>query len=84
MSTGKDEADVEFRSLAQSGFDPPNPRFIRAHAGFAKVLNLCGAAQYLESVERNADKCGFLRENGETDVALLLMTRLAIATRTQV
>ena len=59
--------------------DPPNPTFIRAHAAFEKVLNLCGAVQYLESAERDAANCGFLRENGETDVALLLLTRLVIA-----
>lgn len=84
LANGEEETDVEFRSLAQSGVEPPNPTFIRAHAAFAKVLHLCGAREYLESVERDADDCGFLRANGETDVALLLMTRLAIATRTHV
>jgi len=53
-----DEVDVEFRTLAQSGVEPPNPAFLRAHAAFAKVLSLCGAIQYLESVERDAERSG--------------------------
>ncbi|KIM40632.1 hypothetical protein M413DRAFT_28425 [Hebeloma cylindrosporum] len=83
LANGKEEADIEFRSLAQSGVEPPNPEFLRAHASFARVLHLCGAAQYLRRVESDAEDCGLLREDGETDVAILLMNRLAIAKRRQ-
>jgi len=54
LTNGKQETNVEFRSLAQSGVEPPNPTSIRTHTAFAKLLNLCGAGQYLESVERDA------------------------------
>ncbi|KIM40633.1 hypothetical protein M413DRAFT_446058 [Hebeloma cylindrosporum] len=77
LATGKEEVDIEFRSLAQSGVDPPNPALLSAHAAIAKVLNLCGAGRYVEKVERDAEDCGILREDGETDVAILLMNRLA-------
>jgi len=84
LTTGECEKDVEFRSLAQSGVEPPDPTFLRAHAAFAKVLRLCGAAEYFESVESDADDRGSLRENGGTDVGLLLMSKLAITARTRI
>jgi hypothetical protein len=82
LSNGPYEVDVEFRTLAQSGVEPPNPTFFRAHAAFAKVLSLCGAIEYLESVERDAERSGSLRENGETDVGLLLMSKLMLTADT--
>ena len=83
LSNGPHEIDVEFRTLAQSGVEPPDPAFLRAHAAFAKVLSLCGAIQYLENVERDAERSGSLHENGETDVGLLLMSKLMLTADTQ-
>ncbi|KIM47112.1 hypothetical protein M413DRAFT_422839 [Hebeloma cylindrosporum] len=80
LTNGSRGCDVEFRTLAQSGIEPPNPTFIRAHAAFAKVLEFCGASQYFESVERDAEDFGFLPENGDTDIGSLLMAKLAITT----
>lgn len=79
LSNSLAEVNVEFRTLAQSRVEPPNTAFLKAHTAFAKVLSLCGAIRYLESVERNAERSGSLRENGETDVALLLsMSKLML------
>ena len=78
LTNGQASADVKFRTLQQSGVEPPNPDFLRVHAAFAKVLNLCGVAEYFESVERDVGRSGALRLDGGTNFALLLMTRLAI------
>ncbi|KAF7977935.1 hypothetical protein HWV62_2005 [Athelia sp. TMB] len=51
LSDGREEADVEFRALAQSGGAPPDPALVRAHAACARVLGRCGAAQYVECAE---------------------------------
>lgn len=75
-------ADVEFQTLETLGVEPPNPEFLRVHAVFVKVLNLCSAAGYFKSVEREVGRSGALRLDGGTDIALLLMTRLAWHIRT--
>ena len=49
---------------------------------FNLALSLCGPIQYLESVERDAERSGSLRENGETDVGLLLMSKLMLTADT--
>ena len=67
LTNGQVSADVEFRTLEASGFEPPNPEFLRVHAAFVKVLNLCGAAGYFESVEREVGRSGTLRLDGGTD-----------------
>ncbi len=78
LSNGQASASVEFRTLQQAGVEPPNPDFLRVHAAFAKVLNLCGAAEYFESVERDAERNGTLRLDGGTDFGMLLMSKLVI------
>jgi len=78
LSNGSSEVDVEFRTLEESSVEPPNPDYLRVHAAFAKVLHLCGAAEYMESVERDAEMEGTLRLNGETDFASYLLSKLAI------
>jgi len=78
LTNGQVSAVVEFRTLESSGVEPPNPEFLRVHAAFAKVLNLCGAAEYLENIEREVETTGALRLDGGTDFSTLLMTRLVI------
>jgi len=76
LSNGSREADVEFPTL--SSIEPPNPDYIRVHAAFAKVFNLCGAAEYIKSVEACAEKEGTLRLNGETDFGSYLLVKTAL------
>jgi len=76
LTNGQDSADVEFQTLQQSGVEPPNPDFLRVHAAFAKVLNLCGAAEYFESVERDTERNATLRLDGGTDFGILLMSKV--------
>ncbi len=78
LSNGSREVDVEFRTLEESSVEPPNPDYLKVHAAFAKVMNLCGAAQYIESVESDAEMEGTLRQNGETDFASFLRSKLTI------
>jgi len=78
LTNGQASADVEFRTLQQSSVEPPNPDFLRVHAAFAKVLNLCGAAEYFESVERDAERNVTLRLDGGTDFGILLMSRAVV------
>jgi hypothetical protein len=42
------------------------------------VLNLCGAAEYFEIVDRDAERNGALRLDGSTDFGLLLKSRITI------
>jgi len=78
LSNGLRSADAVFRTLAQSGVDPPDPEFIRIHAAFAKVLNLSAAAEYVERLEREAKKNDALFLNREVDFSTLLMSKLAV------
>jgi len=78
LSNGLREVDVEFRTREESSVEPPNPEYLKVHAAFAKVLHLCGAADYIESVERDAEIRGTLRLNGETDFGSYLQSRLAV------
>ncbi|KAJ7670527.1 hypothetical protein B0H17DRAFT_1141756 [Mycena rosella] len=75
FSNGQDSLDVEFRAKEDSGFDP---EFLRIHAAFAKVLNFCGAAEYLENVERDAERATTLHLDDTTDFGSLFMARLTM------
>ncbi|KAH9171032.1 hypothetical protein EDB89DRAFT_1973706 [Lactarius sanguifluus] len=72
------EVDVEFPTLEASSVEPPNPEYLKIHAAFAKVLHLCGAAEYIESVERDAETEGTLRMDGETDFASYLRSKIPV------
>jgi hypothetical protein len=79
LTNGSREVDVEFRTREEDRLiEPPNPEYLKVHAAFAKVLHLCGAAEYIESVERDAEMEGTLRLNGETDFASYLQSRLVL------
>ncbi len=72
LSNGSREVDVEFRTLEEPSVEPPNPDYLKVHAAFARVLHLCGAAQYVGRVERDAEMSGTLPSNGDTDMGLYL------------
>ncbi|KAH9046949.1 hypothetical protein EDB83DRAFT_1478739 [Lactarius deliciosus] len=57
---------------------PPNPEYLKIHAAFAKVLHLCGAAEYIERIERGAETEGTLHLDGETDFASYLRSKIPI------
>lgn len=78
LTTGLSEVDIEFRTREESSVEPPNPDYLKVHAAFAKVLHLCGAADYVEKVERDAEMEGTLRLNGETDFATYLQSKLVV------
>ncbi|KAF8880658.1 hypothetical protein BD779DRAFT_1548252 [Infundibulicybe gibba] len=58
LSNERTSAEVEFH--ARDGIQPPNPEYLAVHAAFAKVVNICGAAAYVEDIEdlRNAELDG--------------------------
>jgi hypothetical protein len=72
------EVDVEFRTHEESSVEPPNPDYLKFHAALAKVLHLCGVAEYIERVERDAELEGTLRLNGETDIASYLQSKFVV------
>ncbi|KAH9011480.1 hypothetical protein EDB85DRAFT_1117299 [Lactarius pseudohatsudake] len=76
LTNGMREMDAEFPTLEESSVEPPNPDYLRVHAAFAKVLHLCGAAQYMDGVELDAEMEGTLRPNGETDFGSYLQSKL--------
>ncbi|KAH9168291.1 hypothetical protein EDB89DRAFT_2074117 [Lactarius sanguifluus] len=77
LSNGLHEVDVESPTRGESSVEPPNPDYLNVHAAFAKVLHLCGVAQYMESVDFEAEMEGTLRLNGETDFGSYLQSKLA-------
>ncbi|KAJ3489409.1 hypothetical protein NLJ89_g11531 [Agrocybe chaxingu] len=70
------EADVQFAT--DTGIDPPDPTFICIHAAFAKVLDLCGAAEYIEKLESDADRQMASGVRTEKAFAALLKNKLDI------
>ncbi|KAH9171033.1 hypothetical protein EDB89DRAFT_1973712 [Lactarius sanguifluus] len=72
------EVDVEFPTLEASSVEPPNPDYLKIHAAFAKVLHLCGAAEYIERIERGAETEGTLHLDGETDFASYLRSKIPL------
>lgn len=60
LSNGLREMDVEFRTREESSAEPSSPEYVKV----TKVLHLCGAAEYIESVEWDAEREGTLRMNG--------------------
>lgn len=80
LSNGLPTADVQFRTLAESGFHPPDPELIGIHAAFAKVLNLSGAAEYVEKLEMDAERNEALFLEKKIDIATSLQYKLAAIT----
>jgi hypothetical protein len=78
LSNGWREVDVEFPTQEESSVEPPNPDYLKVHAAFAKVLNLSGAADYIKSVESDAEMEGTLHPDGETDFSSYLRSKLTI------
>jgi hypothetical protein len=56
--------DVEFPTREESSVEPPNPDYLKVHAAFARVLNLCGAVDYITRVELKAKEEGALDSDG--------------------
>ena len=77
FSTREFSYDVEFWTEHESGVKLPDPEFIKIHAAFAHVLYESGAGQYFTQVEYNAKELGELSADGKSDLALLLIDRLA-------
>ena len=78
LSNGLREVDVEFRTQEESSIEPPNPQYLKVHAAFAKVLHISGAAEYVESIERDAEMEGTLRLNCETDFGSYLRSKFVV------
>ena len=78
LTNGLCEVDVEFRTREESSIEPPNPQYLKVHAAFAKVLHISGAAEYVESIERDAEMEGTLRLNGETDFGSYLRSKFVV------
>jgi len=78
FTNGLSEMDVEFRNREESSIEPPNPEYLKVHTAFANVLHLCGAAEYIERVERDAEMEWTLRRSGETDFASYLQSKLVV------
>jgi len=61
---------------------PPDPYLLRIYTAFARVLHLSGVGDYVDMIEREMEKRDLevIREDGQTDVGLLISSRLAITT----
>ncbi|KAH9020420.1 hypothetical protein EDB84DRAFT_567917 [Lactarius hengduanensis] len=59
------EVDVEFPTLEASSVEPPNPEYLKIHAAFAKVLHLCGAAEYIERLKGVPKRKGLCTRMGK-------------------
>jgi hypothetical protein len=73
------EVDVVFQTTEESSVEPPNPDYLKVHTAFARVLDLCGAAEYMESVKSDAETEGTLRLNEETDIGSYLQSKIVVS-----
>lgn len=78
FSNGQGETVVQSPTLEHSSIEPPNPNYLKIHAAFAKVLNLCGAVVYGYRVECEAEMDGTLGPNGEMNFASKFLSELGI------
>jgi hypothetical protein len=78
LSNGSREVDVEFPTLEESAVEPPNPASLKSHAAFTNVLYLSGVAEYIESIEMDAEMGDTLHPDRETDLASYLQSKVAI------
>lgn len=68
--------NVEFRHI--DNVEVPDPKLFRIHAAFARVLHMSGAAVYFDTFEDDLEENGTLCPGGETDLGLVITTRLAV------
>ncbi|KAF8129394.1 hypothetical protein K438DRAFT_1789181 [Mycena galopus ATCC 62051] len=59
LSSGAHSSVVIFNNL-----EPPNPDYFMIHAVFARGLHLCGAAEYMEDIRRDAERVDLLYSDG--------------------
>ncbi|KAJ7746573.1 hypothetical protein B0H16DRAFT_1852587 [Mycena metata] len=81
FSNGRAATQVSFRAKAASGVDPPDPELIAAHAALARVLELCGVAEWVDGVEREREEGGMLRGDGGTDLGAIIQMGLVVSAR---
>ncbi|KAF8129390.1 hypothetical protein K438DRAFT_2032529 [Mycena galopus ATCC 62051] len=72
LSSGAHSSVVIFNNL-----EPPNPDYFMIHAAFARVLHLCGAAEYMKDIRRDAERVDMLYSDGQMDFGQALASRLA-------
>ncbi|KAH9003344.1 hypothetical protein EDB86DRAFT_2826509 [Lactarius hatsudake] len=78
LGDGSSEADVEFPTVEESFVEPPNPEYLKVHAAFAKVLNVCGAIDLLVTDESDDEMDATSLLNGGTESASYIFSELAI------
>jgi hypothetical protein len=71
--------------VARAGVEVPDPRLVKLHAACAKILDLSGAAEYVEGVFWDAkmleDQCTLESDWSSNLYALLCMKGLGISVR---
>ncbi|KAJ6530738.1 hypothetical protein B0H19DRAFT_1191955 [Mycena capillaripes] len=72
LSNGEHTSIVDFKDE-----EPPNPEYLRIHAAFAQVLNLSGAADFLQELRRDAERMEMLHLDGRVDFGVALASQLA-------
>lgn len=75
FSNGATSADVEFRTLEESGVEPPNPLYFSVHAAIAKVLSSSRAIRCYMDPELDDDEPLLLDSK---DGTTLLEDKLAV------
>lgn len=55
--------------------DPPNPRLLSVHRAIARIMNLSGAGEYIESILRDMEEV-VVRADGSTNLGHLMSLRL--------
>lgn len=74
LTNGQVSSTVEFNNPDVA---PPNPEFLRIHAAFAKVLHACGAAEYFQKLQRDAEEVKELYLDGQADFGQALASQLS-------
>lgn len=69
---------LSFNSDSQDDVHPPDSRLLGTHFAVAEILNASGMGEEIDSVLRDMESIGCLREDGSTDAGLILDTALWI------
>ena len=82
LNTGEMVTKVHFRTVVPcrgcSLIKPPNPELLRVHAAFVHVLEVSSISGHLKRQEMEMENAWALKEDGKTDVDLLMRSRLVV------
>ena len=73
----------EIKFIAREGLPVPSPEWLALHAACAKVAHLSGAAEYIETILRDAEETTVLAADGSSGEILTHLLQHVVRTNVQ-